>query len=254
MKKHQLFFGHLRNKYNKYTNLTPEYSKNIYALGTFLNVNPSHMNRERFQLYPVDTSIYMFNHLRSLIDDKEFMESYNETSEMYTSENRSVRKALKELFPNTQFSISAEGAEFLDGVGNQNPEHTIRLIEAIDDEYYLYYVLMAGVAPLEMKNVELANAGNFGVDNDLYFKDSDSTIRYKIDSINKLILGMVKDYFGHQFSYSDIDQVQVIEPFYINGPFINPENAFVFNSTTHSPSPDRNVNIIKMNKKWNPLG
>ncbi|WP_414838666.1 hypothetical protein [Carnobacterium sp. TMP28] len=243
-----LFFNSTRKKYNKYKSLTPN-EQGLYALGTFLNLNASEMTNGYFQLYPSDNSVTMFNTLRSNIGDTEYMEHYKKDYKIYLSENNSIKKALKSLFPDNHFSISAEGAEFLDGVGNTAPEHTIRLIEAVDNNYQLYYILMGGLAPIELKNIELSNAKLFNVDKDMFFQDDDLEININIPSIDKFALALAKDYFKRELTLEDIELTKEI--FHISNPFLSVGEPF---SITLEPAfNSRIVQVIKLNKKWTPV-
>lgn len=99
-------------------------------MGSFVNRSAEDMNQSEFQLMPLPSSITMFNTIREMINEPSFIATFPTDAHLYTSSNRDIRKELQELY-GMNFSISQEGGEYLDGVGNYFPRHTLRLIEAL---------------------------------------------------------------------------------------------------------------------------
>ncbi|WP_261807246.1 hypothetical protein [Lapidilactobacillus luobeiensis] len=122
-----------------------------YLSGAFVNANPEDMNFDIFQLYPLPLTTKRFNQAREKNGELLFRDTFKYEATLYSSSNKQARLFLERTLKKP-LVIMAEGAEFLDGVGNEIALHTVRLVEAIDDANNLCYLLVGGRGALEYHN------------------------------------------------------------------------------------------------------
>lgn len=225
-----------------------QYQQNYgpYRMGSFVNLDPQEMEREAFVMYPTKNTLGMFNLLREMDGIPPFEEAFQEDYARYASSNRYLRKFLQKIYK-SNFSISAEGAEFLEAVGNEAEEHTIRCVEAVDAACNLYYILIGGRAPLECKSDELGNARSFDYHADLFTYTADEqAVVFHEQAFIELIFGMVQDYFQRQATLENL--VEHTALFGVDGPFLTDELHI-----SEVSSSLRIAMIIKTNLEWTPL-
>lgn len=197
MDQHNLFQG-IRDQYSRFGK--------IYALGSFTNTNLDEMEEETVQLKPIPSTNEMWS---TLYKDFNYGQMYSENKFkedqlMYQTSNWQARRVLSDIYSNHQFSVAAEGAEFLDGIGNKLPEHTLRLIEAVDDQYHIYLIIEAGVAVIEAKSNILRGIPEDQFNDDVFTFDDSGRVIVNESGYTKLALSLAKQYFSVNIDDSEV--------------------------------------------------
>ncbi|WP_461218621.1 hypothetical protein [Lapidilactobacillus salsurivasis] len=220
-----------------------------YLSGAFVNANPEDMNFDIFQLYPLPLTIRRFNQAREKNGELLFRDTFKYEATLYSSSNKQARLFLEQTMKKP-LVIMAEGAEFLDGVGNEIPLHTVRLIEATDSTNNLCYLLIGGRGALEYKSNHLVAAEHLDYDQNLFETDPQQHVVLSEDHLLKFALVLAHEYFDRHLTADDVVSQSTIFPIAstsFSGPIKvasgpdAPRIGFYF-ETTHKwlPVPDPN--------------
>ncbi|KRN27468.1 hypothetical protein IV38_GL002121 [Lactobacillus selangorensis] len=191
------YFQSVRDAYQPYGN--------VYALGTFLNTNPRAMEADEFQLVPTKSTVTMFDLLRQKIGAPTFEDEFQTNSAKYRSRNKWIKAYLENQF-HKNMAIGAEGTEFLDGIGNQAVEHTLRLVKVVDQEYNVSYFLLTGLAVLESTVDELINAKKMAQTDDPFIMQ-DNKLALNGQGIVAFIRALAADYFADHIQDDELQQL-----------------------------------------------
>lgn len=161
-----------------YLNKRAEYNKynGVYALGTFLNTDATNLTGHATQLVPTDRTIANFD---TLSDAGYTKDSFEETADLYQVDSNEVKELISEMRNGESMQVVAEVAEFLEGVGKQQPEHTVHVTEVLAADKTTYYFLQAGASALEASNNAL--------------RESDSQYDYTLFTGNGANVNIIED-------------------------------------------------------------
>lgn len=191
-------FTSLRNQYTRYGD--------NYVTGSFRNKGNENLIGN-IQLFPTKRTFDSFNKWREDYNYPSFMETHNENDPIYRLNNKGITRFMQQYF-DKKFTILGVGAEFLEGVGNQNPQHMLRLVEVKDQNKNHYYLLLGGLAALENRSTQMNHSDQFKYGNDLLSLDSDSgALALDSEAFTAFVLSSANFYFSHKLEAKHIEAI-----------------------------------------------
>ena len=201
------FFANERQKYT---------FKGHYAHGTFSNNQKQEFENDVVQLHANEKTVESFNHARRFLGAKEYRNSDELDQANYQTSTKQVTKLLHESIMN-DLEVVRESSEFICDIGNQDAQHTLRLIQYHSKQVGDYLVLMAGAPMLEAVLAEL------GFEEAVFEAGQNGQFYANPDNFLKATGLLAKHYFDLDVADNLVAQTDV---FAIGGPFINLTNAF----------------------------
>ncbi|WP_156404250.1 hypothetical protein [Lactobacillus selangorensis] len=201
------------------------------------------MTEDYFPVQPTANTVTMFNLLRQQFGKNSFEDEYNQNRAKYTSTNKWLQTFLGDKF-HQNIQVVAEADEFLDGIGNQAAEHTLRLVKVVDQKAHIYYFLLTGVAVLETKKDELINAGQLARQNDPFMVQNQE-LKLNEPALARCILALAKNYFKDAVTMDDVAQMYAFQN--IGGKFLDPGLTQV---DPDSGQINRLCYLLTTQKKW----
>lgn len=216
----------------------------IYPLASFLT-KPIKNTQDLIQFYPLSNSLIWLDYLRDKYGYPSVEDTYSMEARLYQSFPQGIQRLFENQYDEA-FTLLQEGADFLDSVGNLDPNHTIRITELKDESNSLYYLFLAGLPAIEYKNQELAK--NYPELNKAIIQQkpsNDSTQTIDENLLLILITRMIRHYFKREMTVEDIDLNHSTHLFYEYGPFVNTIEALVLEPDSDKPYQKRIGMMLK---------
>lgn len=226
--KETTYFQEYRTEYNhKYASFVSRGAGNNYLPVTFKRTESKLIvDDEKRTIMEANSASYnmvknIYNMASQMLNDASIMESFSEAYDkpnpIYTAlpvpAIHFAREILELRGGSYNVQIQDIGAEYLDGVGINDPLHTLELYRIVDNDYHVHYVLSTSLAMLEAKSNELHNAESIRYNDDKMFGPNGVNINET--TLQEFVFGLIQDYFGID-PYETINEMQCSKVLVLN--------------------------------------
>ncbi|CUS25404.1 hypothetical protein FC70_GL001209 [Paucilactobacillus oligofermentans DSM 15707 = LMG 22743] len=186
-----------------YANQRAKYDKHegVYALGTFTNTDESQLTGTATQLFPTERTLKNF---ATVSKNGYTKNNFNRDQSIYTINSDDILQIMTDMLGDSSIKITAEITEFLEGIGNQQPEHMVSVSQITAPDDSQYYLMQAGVSALEASNNAL-KISEQNYDHDLFTSSEDN-----INIIEDAMPLFVLEYVNHILDL-DLSPAKILE-------------------------------------------
>lgn len=186
-----------------------------YAHGCFFNSQAQDFEKPLVQLHATEKTLEQFNHARKVLNERALTLVDELDEPRYMTSTAQLTKLLHNTIIN-DLQVVQEAAEFICDMGNQDPQHTLRLVEYHSEKTGTYLVLVAGAPMLEavLNDLNFTSEVFEPGENGQYYANNAAFL--------EAMAALAQSYFDLDVAGQLVAQTEV---FAVGGPFINHVNA-----------------------------